>query len=178
MRVFIRKRRLPPLVSFVLLAALIAVSLGGLGSRVLASGTWGSQISGTGQNLNGIACPGTTTCFAVGANGTIVATTNGGSTSWTVQGSGITTNSLNGIACLSTTNCYAVGATGGGGSPGTILNTIDGSTWLTQNGKVKHNYNGVACLIRLPTPLAMLWAQVGQSCSRTMEGVPAIHGVS
>ncbi len=149
MKVFIRKHRLPPLATFVLLAVLVAVSLGDLGRYALASGTWTSQISSTSQNLKGIACLNASTCFAVGAGGTIVATTNGGITSWTNQSSVTITNDLNGIACPSTTICYVVGATSGGGTAGAILKTTDGSSWSTQNGKVKQNYNGVACLSTL-----------------------------
>ena len=148
MKVFIRAHRLPPLVSFVLLTVLVAVSLGVLGGHALASGPWASQSSGTNNSLNGIVCPGTTTCFAVGASGTIVATTNGGSTSWTIQGSGITTNSLNGITCLSTINCYVVGAASGGGNA-TILN-YNGSTWMSQNSNTPQNLNGITCLSASP----------------------------
>src|SRR5713101_4977375 len=104
MKVFIRTRRLLHLATFVLLAALIAVWLSGLGGHALAASTWTSQTSPTIQNLNGIACPGTTTCFAVGASGTILKTTNGGSggsTPWAQLTSG-TSQNLNGIACLST----------------------------------------------------------------------------
>src|SRR5260370_41081774 len=103
MKVFIRARRLRPLATFVLLAALIVVWLGGLGGHVLAAGPWTSQVSGTSQNLNGVACPSTSNCFAVAAGGAIVATTNGGSTSWSPQTSG-PSSSLKSIACLSTTN--------------------------------------------------------------------------
>jgi photosystem II stability/assembly factor-like uncharacterized protein len=41
--------------------------------------SWTAQTSGLANYLRGISCPTTTTCFAVGDNGTILATTNGGS---------------------------------------------------------------------------------------------------
>src|SRR5438270_129105 len=155
MKVFIRTHRLLPLATFVLLAALVAVTLvsplvqvqwggtngirltlSGLEGHALAAGTWTSQGSGTSQNLNGTACPSTSTCFAVGGGGTIL-TTAGGS-SWASQSSG-TTNNLNGIACLSTTNCFAVGA------GGTILKTINGSSWASQSSGTANSLNGIAC---------------------------------
>src|SRR5216684_7292837 len=126
MKVFIRTRRLLHLATFVLLAALIAVWLSGLGGHALAASTWTSQTSPTIQNLNGIACPGTTTCFAVGAlaspgngNGTIVVTTDG--STWTSQNSKVA-QILNGIACPTTSTCFAVGASG------TILKTTNGGS--------------------------------------------------
>src|SRR5437764_1455925 len=136
MKVFIRTYRLLPLATFVLLAALVAVSLvsplmqvqwgGTRGGHALAAGTWTSQSSGTGQNLNGIACPSTSICFAVGAkptsgNGTILFTDDGGS-SWTSQNSNVAQN-LNSIACLSTTTCFTVG------DGGKIQKTTNGSSW-------------------------------------------------
>jgi WxL domain surface cell wall-binding len=145
--VFIRMRRLLPLATLVLFAALIAVRPGGLGGHALAAGTWTAQSSGTSQNLNGVACPSTSNCFAVGTSGTIVATTNEGSSSWTIQGSGITTNSLNGIACLSTTSCYVVGAFVNGAGKIQILVTADGSTWTTQNTNINTfaSLSNIAC---------------------------------
>src|SRR5438270_527132 len=154
MKVFIRTHRLLPLATFVLLTALVAVTLvgplvqvqwggtngirlvlGGLEGRALASSTWTSQTSGTGQNLNGIACPSASTCFAVGAGGGILKTVDGSSRSSQTVG----TANLNGIACLSTTNCFAVGATG------TILNTTNGSSWSSQTSGTTNSLNGIAC---------------------------------
>src|SRR6266571_2289605 len=146
MKVFIRKHRLLPIATFVLLAALIAVSLvsplvqvqwRGSGTRALAAGSWTSQVtSGTSQDLNDIACPGpgVTTCFTVGASGGILNTTNGGSTTWTSQSSG-TSNSLNGIACPGTGSiiCFAVGAYLNGNGKNQVLNTTNGTSWSSQN---------------------------------------------
>ena len=55
------------------------------------------------------ACPGTTTCTAVGRGGTIVTTTD--LATWTKATSG-TTNMLNSVTCLSTSFCMAVGQNG------------------------------------------------------------------
>ena len=158
MKVFIRAHRLLPLATFILLAALVAVALvsplvqvqwrgtngvrltlGRLGGYALASGTWTAQTppSGITQNLNGIACPSASTCFAVGASGTILVTTNG--STWGQLTSGIPKNSLSGIACPGTSTCFVVGESG------TILKTTDGSTWSSQSGGTNNSLNGIAC---------------------------------
>ena len=62
--------------------------------------------------MNGISCPSTSTCYAVGNGGTILKTSNGGQT-WLPQTSG-TASALNGVACTSATACVAVGAGGDG----------------------------------------------------------------
>jgi photosystem II stability/assembly factor-like uncharacterized protein len=55
----------------------------------------------------GIACPSTTTCYAVGGN-EIVATTDGGGM-WTQTAAPTGSDPLVGIACSTTTACVAVG---------------------------------------------------------------------
>jgi hypothetical protein len=156
MKVFIRTHRLLPLATLVLLAALVAVSLvsplmqvqwgGTIGGRALASGTWTIQGSGvTPNSLNGIACPSSSTCFAVGASGTILNTTNWGNT-WTSQTVGTGNPNLNGVACLSTTNCYVVGAYVNGKGKIQVLVTTDGSTWSSQNTNIViSSLSGIAC---------------------------------
>jgi photosystem II stability/assembly factor-like uncharacterized protein len=77
--------------------------------------------AGTGNYLMAVACPGITTCYAVGYAGTIVTTTN--LTSWSPMTSG-TTEPLTGITCVSTTSCVA---TGEGGT----IDVLSGSTWTS-----------------------------------------------
>jgi photosystem II stability/assembly factor-like uncharacterized protein len=90
-----------------------------------------------GDTLNAISCPSASTCFAVGDLGTILVTTNGGTT-WSGQASP-TNETLRGISCPSTTICYAVG------DAGTIIKT-DGSGWFGQpqpSGRVE--LTGISC---------------------------------
>src|SRR5436853_4065299 len=113
MKGFLRSKPILTLVVFIIVAVTGVLPL--VGSLVhitpvFAAGNWTSQTSGTTQALNGVSCPTSSTCFAVGANGTIVATTNGGTT-WTSQSSNFT-QALNGISCPSTSACFAVGASG------------------------------------------------------------------
>lgn len=120
------------------------------GSNTSSSGTFGIRIAqeATVSNLSqattnaliGIQCPGdsTTTCVAVGNNGVITRTTDGG-VNWSVLTSG-TTNPLNGIHCPSSTICYIAGASG------TILKSTDaGVTWSAlTSGTTTHLY-GITC---------------------------------
>ncbi len=104
--------------------------------------TWTSQSypSGLGLSsgfLQGLACPSSSSCFAVGAGGSgavILATTNGGAT-WTSQsypsGLGLSSGQLIDVACASSSSCFAVGA---GGSGAVILVTTNGgATWTSQS---------------------------------------------
>ena len=75
-----------------------------------------------GNTLNGVSCPDVNTCFAVGASGTILTTTNGGS-SWTGQSSG-TSNFLTDVSCPDANTCFVVDQTGV-----TLATTNGGSTW-------------------------------------------------
>jgi hypothetical protein len=78
------------------------------------------------RTLYGISCPRVDVCFAVGVGGTIVATTNGGTT-WSAQTSG-TVADLVGVDCPRPASCIVVGA------DGTALTTADGgATWHEQD---------------------------------------------
>jgi photosystem II stability/assembly factor-like uncharacterized protein len=67
------------------------------------------------KTLREVSCPTATNCFAVSGQyiyvapvgGTILATTDGGST-WNPQSSG-TNNYLSGVSCPTATTCFAVG---------------------------------------------------------------------
>lgn len=94
--------------------------------------------------LNGLSCPSSTVCYAVGfaftgnGNVAIIKTVDGGNT-WTVQDSGVP-GYLWGIACPSVTVCYTVGASG------QILATIDGGvTWVQQAGNNATTLYRIAC---------------------------------
>lgn len=98
----------------------------GVGSMSFYNGTsWVAQTPGTAQSLEQVFFANTTIGWAVGAGGTIIATTNGGTT-WAGQTSG-TAQSLWDVECLSATACWAVGAAG------TIrVTTNGGATWTGQ----------------------------------------------
>ncbi|MCD4783226.1 MAG: hypothetical protein K8T10_05260 [Candidatus Eremiobacteraeota bacterium] len=97
----------------------------GGGDATPTTGGWTSQTTGTTQNLNDVFFASTNTGCTVGNQGTILRTTDGGS-SWASQTSGTTSN-LNGVHFTSTNNGVAVGASG------VILTTTDGgSTWTSR----------------------------------------------
>ena len=101
---------------------LVAPPLGGrLSHRPAAS----SQSSGTTNTLlNDVACARPSTCVAVGWNGAIVRSTDGGRT-WRRQPSS-TSDILDGVACLSPSTCVAVGW------DDTIVRSTDGGgTWIS-----------------------------------------------
>ncbi len=86
---------------------------------------WTTQVS-SGSKLNGISASDPSVAYAVGDNGTVQKTTNGG-TNWSSQ----TTDSnyvLYGVNAVNSTTAYAVGKSG---NNGVILKTIDGTNWLT-----------------------------------------------
>ena len=93
-----------------LAAAAVLLALLAVPRSSAGTGSWATQTSGTTNALNGLRCASPSVCWAVGASGTIRATTNGG-TSWSGQTSG-STASLTGVACPSTSVCWTVGATG------------------------------------------------------------------
>src|SRR5207249_1294373 len=78
-----------------------------------------------GNDLMGVAFVNATTGWTVGDAGTILTTTNAGST-WTFQTSG-TRENLNDVAFASATRGWAVG------TGGAVLSTTDaGATWTSQ----------------------------------------------
>jgi hypothetical protein len=89
--------------------------------------TWSASTSGTANALNAINCP-SATCYAAGAAGTILTSTNTGS-AWSPLTSG-TTQSFNGVACSDNTDCIADSSTNG------TFATSDGSTWTQQGNPV------------------------------------------
>src|SRR2546423_298807 len=124
------------LLSVLLTLVLVAPPLGGRLSARPAVPAASRQPSGTPNTLDGVACPRPSTCVAVGEGGTILRSTDGGST-WRRQPSA-TTSELDGVACLSPSTCVAVGL------GGTILRSTDGgSTWRRQSSGT--SLSRVAC---------------------------------
>ena len=142
----------PALLAVTVLTVVGGVPAGAEASATTNSGsTWTTQTVPSGTNyLNDIACPSTTTCYAVGASnsnsGAILATTNSGST-WTTQTVPSGTYYLKAIACPSTTTCYAVGENSSGSGGAIILATTNsGSTWTTQTVPSGTEFlYGIAC---------------------------------
>jgi photosystem II stability/assembly factor-like uncharacterized protein len=141
---------------------LLAIALTATASPALAAGVWSVQ-NPTTANLVAVSCPVTGTCFAVGAKGTIVTTSDGGA-NWDAQVSGTAVN-LNGVWCVSATACFAVGNKSG--AHGIVLATTDGgTTWTAQNSGTGNNLNTVTC-----TDASTCWAAgVNGAIVRTTDG--------
>ncbi len=102
--------------------------------------TWVRETSnsGAGNWLQSVSCvAGSTTCYAVGRNGTIVMTSD--LASWTKLTSNAT-GMLNSISCTSTTACVATGQNG-------TVDVLAGTTWTATTGSAGGAYlAGVTCL--------------------------------
>ena len=114
-----------------------------------AAATVGSPntVSGT-SGLGDIACPSSSTCYAIAASGSsvgVLTVTNGSPGSFTPVSGG---PGLSGVACPSSTICYAVGQeqpSGGGPSTGVVVpissggigspQTVTGSSSLSRVAK-------------------------------------------
>lgn len=94
---------------------------------------WTSQNSGVEVVLNDVYFTDNQNGWAVGNDGVIINTTDGGKT-WTAQQSGVT-STLNAVYFVDANNGYAVGGAGTGGSNPTVaLKTVDsGVTWTTMS---------------------------------------------
>jgi hypothetical protein len=87
----------------------------------ISNGPWTQKLSETGNNLAGISCPSSTTCYVVG--NPVLGTTNGGS-SWVSLPTG-SSAFLGEISCPSTTTCFAAGTS-------ILATTSSGATWINQ----------------------------------------------
>jgi photosystem II stability/assembly factor-like uncharacterized protein len=95
--------------------------------------------------FNGISCPNTSTCVAVGSvnsraytgSGFILATSDSGRT-WVDETPGQIVP-LSGVACPSSTTCYAAGGAGA------LYVTKDGHTWVAQQTPVTSTLSQVSC---------------------------------
>jgi photosystem II stability/assembly factor-like uncharacterized protein len=128
----------------------------------LAANTWTAQTSGTTNQFYGSACPSITTCFAVGASGMIMRTTNGG-TNWAAQTANVGTNPLVGVACSDVNNCVAVGS-----AASITVTTNSGVLWTKKTASVGPTaYSRVTC----PTTLiCFAGADAGQISATTNGG--------
>ncbi|MBI4434498.1 hypothetical protein HY635_01635, partial [Candidatus Uhrbacteria bacterium] len=124
------------------------VGSGGLIQRSDDNGTglWTTQTSGTSQDLQDVHFVDVITGWTVGASGTILKTTTGGST-WTSQTSGSAQN-LKNVHAIDTSTAYVTG------SSGTILKTTNGgTTWTAQTSGTTHRLWGLSC-----TDASTCWA--------------------
>uniref|UniRef100_A0A7C3LTX5 Uncharacterized protein n=1 Tax=Leptospirillum ferriphilum TaxID=178606 RepID=A0A7C3LTX5_9BACT len=117
------------------------------GCQGQASGlVWNALPLGSGIQPTSVSCPVSGTCFAVGENGLILKTINGG-VSWITldlvnQSSALANFNLTGISCPSSELCYMVG------NQGLILATFDGGqTFQIENETVNGNLtlNAISC---------------------------------
>jgi photosystem II stability/assembly factor-like uncharacterized protein len=108
----------------------------------LATAQWFTQNSGTTKNLYGVSFTDANTGTAVGDSGTILRTTDGGTT-WTSQASG-TTLGLTGVSCTDANTGTAVGGGSNGDIGAIILRTTDGgATWAPQSSGTTIPLHGV-----------------------------------
>jgi photosystem II stability/assembly factor-like uncharacterized protein len=115
--------------------ALIALTLGLLGlalalpAGALAAGGWSAQTSGATANLRAVAFVNPSVGWAVGDDGALLATTNGGAT-WQAQASG-PTDRLTSVAATDASDAWVVSE---GGS--VLVTTNGGATWNAKSSDV------------------------------------------
>jgi photosystem II stability/assembly factor-like uncharacterized protein len=97
------------------------------------------------QFLLGVSCADASTCTAVGNNGTIVRSADGGAT-WAAQSSG-TQAHLHGVSCSDANTCTAVGnfRAVDGGAAMILRTTNGGTTWTQQASGTISRLAGVSC---------------------------------
>ncbi len=89
--------------------------------------------------IHGIGCAGMRVCVAVGLDGAMLTSVNGGA-SWTGRRSS-TTKTLAAVSCPSVSLCVVVG------EAGTVLTSTDaGSTWTNRVSGTSDDLDGVTCL--------------------------------
>ena len=120
----------------------------------VANGNWTWQRpTPTGEPLYGISCPNIGVCYAVGALGTIEATTDFGQT-WTVQGSGVS-DIITAVSCIDANTCVAVDVQGHA-----VHTTNGGAAWSPASvGTVP--LNAISCVSDLQHPIQCMAAGDG-----------------
>jgi len=104
---------------------------------ITVSAQWYLQQSGTNNSLYGVAFTDSLSGTAVGGNGIIIRTTDGGE-NWISNYIGTNTH-LNGICFIDSLTGFIVG------NSGTILKTIDkGNSWISQTSGTNYNLNAVS----------------------------------
>lgn len=103
-------------------------------SRSTPESSWNlsAQPAGFSDGLQGVACPTTTNCIAVG--GSLIATSETDGATWTYQSTPDNQSGLQAVACGSASTCVAVGGTTGSYAPNPLALayfTTNGATWDT-----------------------------------------------
>jgi Bacterial Ig-like domain (group 3)/Fibronectin type III domain len=101
------------------------------------AGGWSSVSVPSGGVLAAVACPTSNDCWAVGANGTILTSSDGGK-QWEQQSSHTSANLL-GIYCLDSSECIAVGSE-------VADVTTNGSSWSPKTASIPANLDAIACV--------------------------------
>jgi photosystem II stability/assembly factor-like uncharacterized protein len=109
----------------------------GLYRTVDGGASWTQQdVPATADLVNGISCPSTTTCEAVGYGSGALRTSDGG-TAWVPQALPSSVQELSGVSCYSLTHCVAVGIDSihaGRREVGVLVSTQDGGvTWIRRH---------------------------------------------
>ncbi len=100
------------------------------------TGSWATEtVPANSFTLNGVACPGVTTCLAIGqsADSTlghgVVLLTNDAGAAWTARPAPANSNLLASISCVTTRDCVVTGGWGRGATPVVYLTTSAGASW-------------------------------------------------
>ena len=118
----------------------LAVAQGGGAASTSSGGSTWTNISNninTNYDLWSVDCISTSTCYMVGNFGTILVTTNFGS-STTLMTSG-TSNNLWGVDCTNSSHCWAVGDSG-------TIRFYNGSSWSGQTSGTTSTLRAVSCV--------------------------------
>ena len=144
--------------SIALVVSTLAVAAPPAGAAAVWSKTTTPTPTGSvGTTLTGVACPTTTSCFAVGRTSigvsfkTLVLHWNG--SGWGVLSSPNPTGSsanLSAVACPSTKSCFAVGSYTSGSGQRTLIEHWNGAAWgfltgANPGGSTDASLTGVAC---------------------------------
>ena len=104
---------------------------------IAAKLTWRNPLP-QGNLLNSVSCSTANFCVAVGNNGTVLSSTDGG-INWTIQSANTTENLLD-INCPTENLCVAVG------DHGIILTSIDGGiSWILRSVGTTNDLHGISC---------------------------------
>jgi hypothetical protein len=119
--------------------------------------TWTQTVLST-WGVEGVSCPNTTDCYAVGSDGlnhAAIWSTSDGATTWTSATVPATAENLFAISCSAATRCMAVGRAG------TVLITTNGTSWSQRDESEGDNIYGVSC------PARRFCVAVGQGMATT-----------
>lgn len=125
----------------------LAVQTNGNIARTTTGGSsWSTVFSGTARSLSDVACTDPTSCFAVGPDATLLATTNGATWTRRPYPLGNAQGTLISIACHGSSLCLAVGTNGA------IARTQNrGATWKRSTVSVSNKMQVVLTAAACPT---------------------------